>query len=183
MALYPITQFGDKILRKIAKPVNTVDDEVVEIVRNMFNTMRNANGVGLAANQVNLDKQIFVIDISVVEGYEHIKPIAMINPIIVTKSDEKVIMDEGCLSLPTLRANVERAKNIKVKYLSTAENEEEIEADEFFARVILHEYDHLIGKMIPDRVSEIEKKKMALLLKRIQAREVEIDYPITDLEV
>jgi peptide deformylase len=183
MALYPITQYGDKILRKIAQPVEAVDDEVVEIVRNMFSTMRNANGVGLAANQVNLDKQIFVIDISVVEGYEHIKPIAMINPQIILQSDEKVIMDEGCLSLPTLRADVERAQRIIVKYLSTAEKVEEIEADEFFARVILHEYDHLIGKMIPDRISENERKKIALLLKRIQAREVEIDYPITDLEV
>lgn len=180
MAIIPITVYGDKILRQKVKPIPSINDEIIGIIQNMFSTMRNANGIGLAGNQVGLDKQIFVIDVSPVEGYEHIKPIVMINPKIIDESDNKVIMEEGCLSLPELRADVERAASIRVKYLSAAEQEEEIEADELFARVILHEFDHLIGKMIPDRVSKSEREKMDEMLSLIQRRKIECDYPITD---
>ena len=180
MSLIPITQYGDAILRKVVNPVEKIDDNIIEIIQNMFVTMRNANGIGLAGNQVGLDKQIFVVDVSPVEGYEHIKPIVMINPQIIKESDDKIIMEEGCLSLPDLRADVERAENIIVKYLSAAEQEEELEANDLFARVILHEYDHLIGKMIPDRVSEIERKKMQDFLQKIKNREINCNYPITE---
>ncbi len=180
MSLIPITQYGDLILRKVVKPVKRIDDEVIEIIRDMFSTMRNANGIGLAGNQVDLNKRIFVVDISFVEGYEHIKPIVMINPKIVKESDERIIMEEGCLSLPDLRADVERAENIVVRYLSAAEQEEEIEANDLFARVILHEYDHLIGKMIPDRVTEKQRIKMQEFLMKIKNREIFCEYPITD---
>lgn len=180
MSILPITIYGDSILRKVVEPVEKVDDELIEIIQNMFSTMRNANGIGLAGNQVGLDKQIFVIDVSPIEEFEHIKPIVMINPQIIDKSDDLVIMEEGCLSLPDLRADVERPESIKVRYLSSAEQEEEIEADDLFARVILHEYDHLIGKMIPDRVSNRERTKMDNFLMQIMNREVECSYPITD---
>ncbi len=180
MALLPITQYGDSILRKTVKPIKAIDDEIILTIRNMFNTMRNANGIGLAGNQVGLDKQIFVIDVSPVEGYEHIKPVVMINPKIIKKSDEKVIIEEGCLSLPELRVDVERAESIIVKYLSVAEEEEEIEAHDLFARVILHEYDHLIGKMIPDRIDSEERKKIQPILQQIINREIPCEYPITE---
>jgi peptide deformylase len=104
-----------------------------------------------------------------------------INPEIVLHSDEKIVIEEGCLSLPNLRADVERAKTIKVRYLNTDEELVEIEADDFLARVILHEYDHLIGKMIPDRVADGVKSKLQDELKMIKSRKVEIDYPITQL--
>ncbi len=104
----------------------------------------------------------------------------MINPKIVKESDERIIMEEGCLSLPDLRADVERAENIIVRYLSAAEQEEEIEANDLFARVILHEYDHLIGKMIPDRVTEKQRIKMQEFLMKIKNREIFCEYPITD---
>ena len=107
MKILPITQYGDQILRKTVNKVEAVDDATIEIIQNMFATMRNANGIGLAGNQVGLDKQIFVVDISPVEGYEHIKPIVMINPEIIGQSDEKIIMEEGCLSLPEYRVAVE----------------------------------------------------------------------------
>ena len=154
MAILPITVYGDKILRQTVKTVKSVDDEMIDNIQSMFSTMRNANGIGLAGNQVGLDKKIFIIDVSPVEDYEHIKPIVMINPMIVQESDDLIIMEEGCLSLPDLRAEIERPESIIVKYLSPAEQEEELEATGLFARVILHEYDHLFGKMIPDRVSE-----------------------------
>jgi len=182
MSVLPITIYGDKILRQSVKPIKSIDDEIISIIQNMFSTMRYANGIGLAGNQVGLDKQIFVIDVSPVEDYEHIKPIVMINPQIIKLSDDKVIMEEGCLSLPELRVDVERPESVIIKYLSPAEQEEELEATDLFARVILHEYDHLIGKMIPDRVSEQERKKMEEFLSQITNRQVECDYPITEKE-
>jgi peptide deformylase len=180
MAVLPITVYGDKILRQTVKPIKSIDDELIGDIQSMFFTMRNANGIGLAGNQVGFDKKLFVIDVSPVEDYEHIKPIVMINPKIVQKSDDLVIMEEGCLSLPDLRADIERPESIIVRYLSPAEQEEEIEAYGLFARVILHEYDHLIGKMIPDRVNEKERKKMQEYLSLITKREIECDYPITE---
>jgi len=180
MSIIPITVYGDSILRKKTEKVQKVDDELIQNIRDMFQTMRYASGIGLAANQVGLNKSVFVIDLHEVEGYEKFKPVVMINPEIVLESDELVTIEEGCLSLPNLRADVDRPALVKVKFLNTDEQEEEIEADELFARVILHEYDHLIGKMIPDRVNEIIKKKLQKQLRDISDRNVEIDYPITE---
>lgn len=181
MAIIPITVYGDKILRQKAQPVKNVNDEIIEKIRNMFDTMRNAKGIGLAANQVGYRESLFVIDLDGVEKYEKFKPVVMINPEIILQSDEKSVVEEGCLSLPTLRADVERPERIKVRYLDTDEKEIEIEADDMFARVILHEYDHLIGKMIPDRVADDVKKKIKKELSNIMSRNVEIDYPITEV--
>ena len=180
MAILPINVYGDKILRKKTEPVKQVDDDLIVEIQDMLTTMRNANGVGLAANQVNIDKSIFVIDLSAVEGYENFKPVIMINPKIIASSDETVVIEEGCLSLPNLRAEIERPEKIKVRYINTDEKEVEVEADEFFARVILHEYDHLIGKMIPDCVDGELRKKINDQLKKIAERDVDIDYLITD---
>lgn len=180
MSIIPITVYGDSILGQKTKPIEKVDDKLIQNIQDMFQTMRYANGIGLAANQVGLDKSLFVIDLKVIEGYENFKPVVMINPEILAESDEIVTIEEGCLSLPNLRAEVDRAEAVKVRFLNTDEEEEEIEADDFFARVILHEYDHLIGKMIPDRVNENVKKKLQKELKDIADRKVEVDYPITE---
>jgi len=179
MAILPITVFGDKILRKPTKKIAQINDEIIGFIRNMYETMRNANGIGLAANQVNRNLSIFIVDISVVEDYEHYKPITLINPEILEHSNETVIMEEGCLSLPNLRADVERPEIIRVKYIDADENEQILEADDLLARVILHEYDHLIGKMIPDRVDNKIRKHLQKKLNKIIAREEKIDYPIT----
>lgn len=181
MAILPITVYGDKILRQKTQPVNSVSDELIVKIKNMLDTMHNAKGVGLAANQVGFNQSLFVVDLKGVEGYEKFKPMIFINPEIVLQSDEKVVIEEGCLSLPNLRADVERAKNIKIRYLNTDEQLMELEADDFLARVILHEYDHLIGKLIPDRVNEDIKSQLQDELKLIKSRKVEIDYPITQL--
>ncbi len=180
MSILPITVYGDKILREKAKPVEKIDDELIFTVRSMFETMHRASGIGLAANQVNLDKRLFIVDVSVIEGLEHIKPVTMINPEIVEVSDQTVYFEEGCLSLPTLKAEVERPEIIKVRFLNLNEDIEEIEADDLFARVILHEYDHLIGKMIPDRVTPRLRKKLQKQLNAIMTRTVDVDYPITE---
>ncbi|MFH1198514.1 MAG: peptide deformylase [bacterium] len=181
MAILPITVYGDKILREKAKPIKEVTNKTIDHIKDMFHTMRNANGIGLAANQVGLPDSIFVIDLSIVEGWEKTKPVAMINPKILEESDEQIILEEGCLSLPNIRADVERPEKIRIQYMDADEKEHIIEVDDLFARVILHEYDHLIGKMIPDRVKSRIKKKLQGSLKDIMNREIEIDYPITEL--
>ncbi|MCX6174189.1 MAG: peptide deformylase [Ignavibacteriales bacterium] len=181
MAIIPITVYGDKILKQKAKKVNAVNDEIIDKIRNMFDSMRNARGIGLAANQVGYRDSIFVLDLNGTEGYDNFKPVVMINPEIILHSDEKIILEEGCLSLPLVRADVERSQAIKVRYLDSDENIIEIDADDLLARVILHEYDHLIGKMIPDRVAEDVKKNLQKDLSNIIKREVEIDYPITEV--
>lgn len=181
MAILPITVYGDKILRQKTQPVQSVSDDLIIMIKNMLDTMHNAKGVGLAANQVGINKSVFIVDLKGVDGYEKFKPMIFINPEIVLHSDEKVVIEEGCLSLPNLRADVERSKLIKIRYLNTDEELMELEADDFLARVILHEYDHLIGKLIPDRVAEDVKSKLQNELKLIKNREVDIDYPITQL--
>ncbi|MGE5352242.1 MAG: peptide deformylase [Acidobacteriota bacterium] len=180
MSILPITIYGDRILREKTKPVTDVDIQTIKEIKAMFATMRNANGIGLAANQVGLNKSIFVIDVSPVEGYEKIKPIVMINPKIILTSDDKIGMEEGCLSVPNLRADVIRPKEIKVSYLDTDMNELTLEADQLFARVIQHEFDHLQGVFFTDKISEEEKKKVKKELNKIKSRKIDVDYPIAD---
>ncbi len=180
MDILPITVYGDKILREKAKKIKAVDDDIIELISDMFTTMREANGVGLAANQVGSDKALFVIDISPVDGYEKNEPIVMINPEILVFSDSFTDYEEGCLSLPGIHASVTRPGEIKIKYLDANEQENIIDADRFFARVIQHEYDHLLGKMIPDRVTPADKKKMRDDLMRIMKRDIDPDYLITE---
>ncbi len=179
MAILPITVYGDEILKKKTKPVKQINDKIIFLIRDMFNTMRNANGIGLAANQVSNLNSLFIVDLSPVEGFAKFKPLVLINPKIMETSDEFIVMEEGCLSLPNLRTDVERPEFIKVKYLDTDENEQVLETDDLLSRVILHEYDHLIGKMIPDRVVPAVRKKIKKHLLRIMKREEEIDYLIT----
>lgn len=181
MSILPITVYGDKVLREKAQPVEKIDDRIVKNVTDMFATMRNADGgIGLAANQVGFNDKIFVLDLSPIEEYKNEKPIVMVNPEIIDSSDETEIMEEGCLSLPYLRADVERPAAIKVKFLDMAEEEQILEVDDFFARAVQHEYDHLIGKMIPDRVDSRTKTKIKRDLLKIMKRQIDVHYPITE---
>jgi peptide deformylase len=170
---------GDKILRKKAAKVSEVDDKIVGIIADMFETMRNASGIGLAANQIGLNKQIFVVDISPVEDYEKYKPIVMINPRITSKSDEIISIEEGCLSIPDLRAEVIRPKSIFVSFFDVNMKEHTIEADELFSRVIQHEYDHLQGVLFIDYFDDEMKKRYKKHLEKIRKRKLDIDYPIS----
>lgn len=180
MSILPITVYGDKILRKKVDQVTKINDKTIELIKFMFETMRNANGIGLAANQVGVNKSIFVVDISPIEDYEKYKPITMINPKIVNKSDELVMIEEGCLSIPDIRGEVIRPKEITIKYQDIDLNEQQIDADDLYARVIQHEYDHLKGILFIDLISDELKKELKKPLKSIQKRKIEIDYPISE---
>jgi peptide deformylase len=179
MALLPITLIGDKILRRKVKKVSDIDVETVELIKNMFKTMRNANGIGLAANQVGADKSIIVCDVSVVEEYKKLKPMIFINPEIIYRSEEKIVMEEGCLSIPDIRCEIERPREIVLKYKDTEMKEHEIEASELLARVIQHEFDHLNGILFTDLIDQIQKKKLKKPLNLIKNRQLEVDYPVT----
>jgi len=180
MSLLPITLYGDKILRKKVDQVTKITDNTIELIRYMFDTMHNANGIGLAANQVGLNKSIFVVDISPVEGYEKYKPVVMINPKIVNRSDEKVGIEEGCLSIPDVRAEIMRPKEITIKYQDANLDEQQLDADDLLARVLQHEFDHLQGILFTDLISDEVRKELNKQLKSIQKRKVEIEYPVSD---
>lgn len=180
MSLLPITLYGDKILRRKTAKITTVDNKTIELIRNMFHTMRNANGIGLAANQVNVDKQIFVVDISKVEGYEDAKPLTLINPKIINRSDRKNKMEEGCLSIPDIRAEIERPAEITITYQDTELKEHTIKADDILARVMQHEFDHLQGILFIDYLEEDQMKEFKKNLEIIKNRKMEVDYPVSE---
>jgi len=179
MAILPITLIGDKILRHKVKKVSEVDLKTVELIKNMFQTMRNANGIGFAANQVGADKSIIVCDLSVVEEYKELKPMVLINPEIIYRSEEKITMEEGCLSIPDVRCEIERPRQIVLKYQDTEMKEHEIETSDLLARVIQHEYDHLNGILFTDLIDQNLKKKLKKPLNLIKNRQLEVDYPVT----
>ena len=172
--------YGDKILRKKTNKVSDVDLETVKLIKDMFETMKNAFGIGLAANQVGADKQIFIVNLSGVEDYEDTKPIVFLNPEIIKYSDEKTVVEEGCLSIPDVRADVERPEKISIKYFDTELKEQILDADELLARVIQHEFDHLQGVLFTDLIADDLKKKFKKDLSNIRRRKIEFEYPVTD---
>lgn len=179
MAILPITVCGDKILRKKAAKISKVDNKIIKLISDMFETMHNANGIGLAANQVGANKQIFVVDISMVEGYEDTKPLALINPKIVETSEEMSVYEEGCLSIPNQHEEVKRPKKIKIEYQDADLKTQMIEADNLLARVMQHEYDHLQGILFTDLVDDETKKRIKKSLNKIKKRKIEVAYPIS----
>ena len=177
MAVLPIYTDGSPILRKKAHPVRQLNNEIIQLIMDMFETMRKASGIGLAANQVGVLHRVIVIDVSEVEGMEEVKPFALINPEVIEKKDS-LMMEEGCLSVPEVRDEVQRAKTIKVRYKDTNFQDREIDADELLARVILHEIDHLNGILFIDYLTPEKKKMHAELLRKIHVGELEVNYPI-----
>jgi peptide deformylase len=177
MAILPIYTDGSPLLREKAKPVKQLTDNVIAVIINMFETMRKANGIGLAANQVGILKRIIVVDVSEMEGLEDIKPIALINPEVIEKNGS-CVLEEGCLSVPGIHENVERAKSITVRYKDTNFKTIELEANDTLARVILHEIDHLNGVLFIDYLSPDQKKLYEEDLQKIRQGEIDVDYPV-----
>jgi peptide deformylase len=194
MSMRAIYLYGSDMLRAKAKPVKAMDDSMVRLVYDMFETMHKANGIGLAATQVGDLRRVIVVDIGEVneddeESEEHASEIkhrtspglprtlALINPEIVSE-EGKWAMEEGCLSLPDVRAEVERAEKIRVRYRDTSFHEQELAADGLLARVILHELDHLDGVLFVDRISTAKRTLLKPKLRRIKQGEVETSYPV-----
>jgi peptide deformylase len=156
MALLKILEFPDPRLRTIAEPVETVDDEIRKIIDDMFETMYDAPGIGLAATQVNIHKQIVVIDISE-EGNE---PLVLINPSFEVLTDETEQMQEGCLSVPGFYENVVRPERVKLNAIGRDGEPYELIADGLLAVCIQHELDHLNGKLFVDHISRLKRDRI-----------------------
>lgn len=173
----PITTYGMDILRKKTKPVKNVDSKLIQLVQDMFYTMDKSSGIGLAAPQVNIDISLALIDISSVEEYKKIKPLVLINPEVLESYGES-IQEEGCLSIPDIRADVIRSKKIFLKYFDFDLNEIKIELNGFLARVAQHEIDHLNGKLFIDYLSEKSKKEIKKQLLQIKKGKIDTAYPL-----
>jgi len=150
-----ILKYPDKRLRTIAKPVVNVDETIKQQVKDMFETMYEAPGIGLAATQVNFHQRIIVIDIS----DQCNEPICLINPEILEESGE-IQCEEGCLSVPDYYENVVRANDIKVKALNKNGESFELEASEMLSVCIQHEIDHLNGILFVDHLSKLKQKRL-----------------------
>ncbi|KAA0210373.1 peptide deformylase [Ignavibacteria bacterium CHB1] len=174
---FPITTYGMPILRQVTYKVTEIDSKLIENVQRMFLTMLNADGIGLAAPQVNLDHSFAVIDISMIEEFQEIKPFTMINPVIISK-EGSIILEEGCLSIPGIRAEIERPEKIFVKYTDLSERDVELEADNLLARVIQHEIDHLSGKLFTDYLTIDQKRQLKDSLDEIKNGKVTTRYPL-----
>lgn len=164
MAVLPVIKLGHPSLRKRAAEAESFDDNLRQFAADMIETMRVYNGVGLAGNQVNVLKRIFVIDWSIVN--EDLIPRAYVNPKIID-SDGSDSMEEGCLSIPEVNADVDRAVKLHVKY-NTLEGElvcEELEG--LAARVFQHELDHLDGVLFIDRIPPLQRKLLEPKLKKL----------------
>lgn len=163
MAKLKIYEYPHPILKKKAENYSGVDDELRRFLDDMLETMYEANGCGLAAPQVGVSKRAVVIDIAR-EGEEP-APMYLVNPEIIWKSDEKEICEEGCLSLPELRAEVERPASVRVRYLDYDGKACELLAEDFLAVAIQHELDHLDGILYIDHVSRLKRQ---MLVKKLE---------------
>lgn len=164
MALLPILRFPDPRLKKIASPVEKIDDGIRRLARDMAETMYEAPGIGLAATQVDVHRQVIVIDIS--EARDSL--LVLVNPAIVAR-DGVQVCEEGCLSVPGIYDKVERAEHVTVRYLDLEGEMRTIDADGLLAVCLQHEMDHLQGKVFVDHLSLLKQTRIKAKLAK-QAR-------------
>lgn len=179
--IYPITIYGHPVLRKETTDITPDYPNLKQLIDDMFLTMYRADGVGLAAPQINLSIRLFVIDLNILaeddaqfKGFKK----AFINPRIVERSEDLVAGEEGCLSLPGVNESVKRSKKIRIQYLN--ENFEECDEvyEDFKARVIQHEYDHLEGMVFIDHISPIRRQMNRSKLSNMAKGKVRCRYSV-----
>ena len=178
MAILPIYPYDASVLRSETLDIDKPDAELTRLIFDMLETMHAANGVGLAANQVGVGKSLFVVDLSPMEEYQDSKPLVMINPEITEEWGEEIGYEEGCLSIPNVREEVFRPENLHIRYRDANFVQQEMEVDDFLARVIQHEYDHLQGIFFTDYLRGLRKRLVMPVLKKIRIGEGEADYPM-----
>ena len=157
VAIRKILKFPDQDLRIKAKPVETFDDELKALTDDMFETMHSVNGIGLAATQIGVAKQVAVIDISP----EKNEPLVIVNPAIQildpTKTED---YDEGCLSVPGFFEKISRPSDIKLTYQDLNGKKQEIKPEGLLTKVVQHELDHLNGRLFVDHISELKRRRI-----------------------
>ena len=160
---FDLTLYPAPVLKRVAAPVEAFDDELVAIVDAMYRRMRESNGVGLAAPQVGLKKRILVLNATGEEGDD----LTLINPTILERSGPTTTFEEGCLSFPGIYAEIERPSRCRVKARDVEGREFEAEYDDFVARIIQHEYDHLEGILLVDRMSPADRLRHKVALEEL----------------
>ncbi|MCL1961110.1 MAG: peptide deformylase [Desulfovibrionaceae bacterium] len=167
MAQLPILRFPDPRLRQVARPVQAVDARLRALIGDMFDTLYEAKGIGLAATQVDVHERLIVIDVS----EERNQRLVLINPELLWASDERIKGDEGCLSVPGIYDGVERAAAVRVRALDEHGNAREIAADDLLAVCIQHEMDHLMGKVFVDYLSPLKRGRIKTRLLKAEREE------------
>jgi len=183
--ILPILGYGNPLLKKRAINIDTNYPGLEILIRDMYETMYNASGVGLAAPQVGKGIRLFIIDTSVFDNDEFesnsgfktksVKK-TFINPEIINESGDLKSFEEGCLSIPNIRENINRKSEIKMKYQDVNFNIHQDSFDGIVARVIQHEFDHLEGVLFTDKISPFKKKLIKGKLKNIMTGNVPVDY-------
>lgn len=175
----PITAYGDPVLKKVAEAITPDYPELNQLIENMFETMYHAQGVGLAAPQVGLAIRLFVIDASPFEEDDaQLKDFkkVFINAEIMDENGDKWAFNEGCLSIPDIREDVSRHENLTIRYQDENFTWHEESYNGLAARVIQHEYDHIEGKLVTDRISPLRKALLKNKLDAISKGLVKVDY-------
>jgi peptide deformylase len=162
MALLNILNYPDKRLHKVAKPVEQVNDRIRKLVADMAETMYAAPGVGLAATQVDVHERVITIDVS--DTHDELR--VFINPEIIWSSDERKIHEEGCLSVPGIYDNVERAEKVRVRALNEKGETYELDCEGLLAVCIQHEMDHLMGRVFVEYLSPLKQTRIKTKLRK-----------------
>ena len=183
--ILPIHTYGDPVLREQTLKVEQDSVGLQELIDSMIETMRGAEGIGLAAPQVGRSERLFVVDLAPYEDPDREnglvlppQPMVFINPVIEEESDEECEFEEGCLSIPDLHEIVVRPERIHVSYLDRDFRPQVLEADDILARVIQHEYDHLDGVLFVDRISAFRRRLLQRRLRDMARGEVQAEYPL-----
>ena len=155
MTVKEIITVPDEILKKVSKPIEKIGFNEKKLIDNLFDTMYNSNGIGLAAVQIGILKRILVIDVSTKD--EKNQPIVLVNPVIKNLSNEKSIYEEGCLSIPETFIEIERPKICEVEYIDRKGSKKILKCDGLLSTCIQHEINHLDGKLIIDHLSKLKK--------------------------
>jgi len=171
----PIVAYGDPVLKKVCADIEETYPDLQQLISNMFETMNNASGVGLAAPQIGLPIRLFIVDTKADEGEEVFKKV-FINAQILEETGELWAFNEGCLSIPEVREDVMRKPNILIRYYDENWKLHEEKVNGFSARVIQHEYDHIEGKLFTDKLSLLRKQLLKGRLDAISKGNVNTDY-------
>lgn len=166
MAVRPIVIYGDPVLREVSEKVEKFDSELKNLVSDLVDTLKEAKGLGLAAAQIGITKRVYIVDLSAVDITEKLR--VFINPEILETTDETEY-EEGCLSFPGIYQKITRPEKVKVKAFDIDGNDFELNVTGLAARAILHEYDHLEGKLFIDHMSSLTKTMLRGRLKKLQS--------------
>jgi len=175
--IYPIVAYGDPVLKKQAQDIVQGETDVKQLVSDMFETMYEANGIGLAAPQIGKSLRLFVVDGTEVDepGLEGFK-MAFINPEILEEEGAEWGYEEGCLSIPHIREEIKRQPTLRIRYFDEEWQEHEKTFDGMAARIIQHEYDHIEGVLFTDYLSAFKKRLLKNKLASISKGNIKVDY-------